>query len=219
MTAQRRVDRKIQKHIKAAERDAEKLLAATLGASERGSTIGSPALGPKVTTLPSVVEDTDVPEEELDAIVEGVEDADVEVPVERDDVEAEEAERPAPPPLWQLDVEHTQLQPEEAFFLLFALPCLSLQFSDPFAPLPSTSSPPPPLSILQAWSLFLSSSSPAPSAGLSDTRLARYDNPFLIQYAVYHHFRSLGWVVRSGIKFCTDWVLYGPGGPVGGHAE
>ncbi|ORY41829.1 hypothetical protein BCR35DRAFT_311315 [Leucosporidium creatinivorum] len=29
----------------------------------------------------------------------------------------------------------------------------------------------------------------------------------------------MGWVVRSGVKFCCEWVLYGQGGPVGGHAE
>jgi tRNA-splicing endonuclease subunit Sen2 len=56
----------------------------------------------------------------------------------------------------------------------------------------------------------------------------RPDNDFLVSYVVYHHFRSLGWVVRNGIKFCVDWVLYkgadgsgrgGGVGPVGGHAE
>lgn len=46
----------------------------------------------------------------------------------------------------------------------------------------------------------------------------RFDNPFLVQYVVYHHFRSLGWVVKSGIKFCVDWLLYKKG-PVFSHAE
>ncbi|PWN38225.1 uncharacterized protein FA14DRAFT_119851 [Meira miltonrushii] len=47
---------------------------------------------------------------------------------------------------------------------------------------------------------------------------ARADNPFLIQYVAYHHFRSLGWVVRTGTKFCVDWLLYKKG-PAFSHAE
>jgi tRNA-splicing endonuclease subunit Sen2 len=35
---------------------------------------------------------------------------------------------------------------------------------------------------------------------------------------VYHHFRSLGWVPRAGIKFGVDWLLY-TRGPVFDHAE
>lgn len=48
--------------------------------------------------------------------------------------------------------------------------------------------------------------------------LDRLDNPFLVNYAVYHHYRSLGWVIKSGIKFCVDMVLY-KRGPVFHHAE
>ena len=43
------------------------------------------------------------------------------------------------------------------------------------------------------------------------------DDPFLVSYAVYHYFRSLGWVVKPGIKFCCDWLLYRKG-PVFSHA-
>ncbi|KAF2220577.1 hypothetical protein BDZ85DRAFT_203737 [Elsinoe ampelina] len=46
----------------------------------------------------------------------------------------------------------------------------------------------------------------------------RPDNPFLLQYVVYHHYRSLGWVVRPGAKFAADWLLYNRG-PVFSHAE
>ena len=46
----------------------------------------------------------------------------------------------------------------------------------------------------------------------------RFDNPFLVNYAVYHHYRSLGWVIKSGIKFCVDLLLY-KRGPVFHHAE
>lgn len=160
----------------------------------------------------------------LEKIVEEQEDVDA-VAVEQGAAETEEVDEPvAPPPLWQLDAEHTQLQPEEAFFLLFSLGALSLRSSSPFDP-PSTP-PSPILSILGAWRLFLLDGATLlspPSAGLSsptvDPRLARFDSPFLVNYASYHHFRSMGWVVRSGVKFCADWVLYGLGGPVGGHAE
>jgi tRNA-splicing endonuclease subunit Sen2 len=44
------------------------------------------------------------------------------------------------------------------------------------------------------------------------------DNPFLINYVVYHHYRSLGWVVKGGLKFCVDYLLY-KRGPVFSHAE
>jgi len=46
----------------------------------------------------------------------------------------------------------------------------------------------------------------------------RFDNPFLLHYVVYHHYRSLGWVVKTGLKFCVDYLLY-KRGPVFTHAE
>ena len=46
----------------------------------------------------------------------------------------------------------------------------------------------------------------------------RFDNPFLVNYAAYHYYRSLGWVVKGGIKFCVDLLLY-KRGPVFHHAE
>ncbi|KDN42597.1 hypothetical protein K437DRAFT_237610 [Tilletiaria anomala UBC 951] len=62
-------------------------------------------------------------------------------------------------------------------------------------------------------SALLRSSSPAQLA-----LLRRPDNPFLLAYVAYHYFRSLGWVVKSGTKFCVDYLLY-KRGPVFGHAE
>ena len=53
---------------------------------------------------------------------------------------------------------------------------------------------------------------------LPDAPNDRFDNPFLIHYAAYHHYRSLGWVVKGGIKFCVDYLLY-KRGPVFSHAE
>lgn len=104
------------------------------------------------------------------------------------------------------DSEHLQLMNEEAFFLLFAIGCLNVTSEDD----PDLQSIP----ILQLWKLFCR----AALQGNEDLTI-RPDNPFILSYVVYHHFRSLGWVVRSGIKFCADWVLYGSRGPVGGHAE
>jgi len=46
----------------------------------------------------------------------------------------------------------------------------------------------------------------------------RFDNPFLVNYVVYHRYRSLGWTVKGGIKFCVDLLLY-KRGPVFHHAE
>jgi tRNA-splicing endonuclease subunit Sen2 len=46
----------------------------------------------------------------------------------------------------------------------------------------------------------------------------RFDNPFLLHYVLFHHYRSLGWVVKGGIKFCVDYLLY-KRGPVFSHAE
>jgi len=43
------------------------------------------------------------------------------------------------------------------------------------------------------------------------------DDPFLLSYVVYHHFRSLGWVIRPGVKFAVDYLLYNRG-PVFSHA-
>ncbi|GAA5822313.1 hypothetical protein JCM3770_001567 [Rhodotorula araucariae] len=209
VTALRRIERKGTKLAKKLERDAERLLAASAAASA----LGSPA--PSASALP-------------DLALEGVADVkgkgkEVAPEEAREDDEADEQD--PPPPLWQLDAEHSQLQPEEAFFLIFALNSLRLTVSDPFADPPAFASSSPRLSILAAFRLFLLSAYPSlppalasPPSGV-DPRLARLDSPFLLAYAAYHHFRSMGWVVRSGVKFCVDWVLYGQGGPVGGHAE
>ena len=90
------------------------------------------------------------------------------------------------------DVEHLQLTLQEAWFLSWALGCLTILHNN----VPITSH--------HFWSTITSSK--------------RFDNPFLVQYVAYHHFRSLGWVVKGGIKFCVDYLLY-KRGPVFSHAE
>ncbi|RKF77875.1 putative tRNA-splicing endonuclease subunit tsp-2 [Golovinomyces cichoracearum] len=102
------------------------------------------------------------------------------------------------------DEEHLQLTLEEAFFLSYALECLSVLD-------PVTGSP---ISNRKLFSLCRQLSSFPPSA----EQLSSSDDRFMINYVVYHHYRSLGWVVRSGIKFSVDYMLYNRG-PVFSHAE
>jgi tRNA-splicing endonuclease subunit Sen2 len=52
----------------------------------------------------------------------------------------------------------------------------------------------------------------------SQAHSLRPDNPFLVNYVFLHHYRSLGWVVKSGVKFSVDYLLY-KRGPVFHHAE
>ncbi|KAH7107703.1 hypothetical protein BKA62DRAFT_631322 [Auriculariales sp. MPI-PUGE-AT-0066] len=101
------------------------------------------------------------------------------------------------------DLEFLQLTLEEAFFLAWSLDVLRV----------TDSSTQTVMSLPRLWQTAQAAHS---LLGLDAT--PRADNPFLIRYAVYHHFRSLGWVVRSGIKFCTDYLLYNRG-PVFTHAE
>lgn len=100
--------------------------------------------------------------------------------------------------------EHLQLTPSEAFFLVYGLGILSIQDQENHTTL-STS---------DLFTLFRQHSHfpPQPTSSLTP------DDPFLLTYTAYHHFRSLGWVVRPGIKFAVDWLLY-LRGPVFSHAE
>lgn len=102
------------------------------------------------------------------------------------------------------DQEHLQLTSEEAFFLAYALGIL--QIHDPAINTIMTT-----LDLLTAFRRH--SYFPPIAAASQDPR-----DPFLPSYAVYHHFRSLGWVVRPGIKFAVDWLLY-LRGPAFTHAE
>lgn len=127
------------------------------------------------------------------------------------------------------DEEHLQLTPEEAFFLTYALGALEVVHHD--SDTTEISSP----GVLPTWYLVrlfvLHATSPLPeeamqrlqstlshtSSTISTTPIAP-DNQFILRYVVYHHFRSLGWVVRPGIKFAVDFLLY-LRGPAFHHAE
>ncbi|KAF8328447.1 uncharacterized protein EI90DRAFT_3065397 [Cantharellus anzutake] len=104
------------------------------------------------------------------------------------------------------NMEHFQLTLQEAFFLMWGLDCLLIL--DPMTERY--------LTVEETWDTFLSAHTfPIPK---SISKHKRCDNPFLVHYVAYHHFRSLGWVVKSGIKFCVDYLLYRRG-PVFSHAE
>ncbi|KAH0414900.1 hypothetical protein KCU90_g15223, partial [Aureobasidium melanogenum] len=100
--------------------------------------------------------------------------------------------------------EHLQLNLEESFFLSYALGSLRILDSNTKQPL----STPSLLTLFRQHSHF-------PTA---PTSTLRSDDPFLLNYVVYHHYRSLGWVVRPGVKFSCDFLLYNRG-PVFSHAE
>lgn len=107
--------------------------------------------------------------------------------------------------------EHLQLSNEEAFFLAYGLGALQIYDTPTTSKTQSTS----PASISTLLQLFCHHSfQPA----RDHTAALQPDDPFMVSYTVYHHFRSLGWVIRSGVKFGTDYLLYNRG-PVFSHAE
>lgn len=132
------------------------------------------------------------------------------------------------------DLEHLQLTPEETFFLVYTLGVLAI-IRGGVSPVTGSQSQYPPWYLMR---LFCGYASQPAGEGNTHLHLAyhsqevlhqRYptisavpriepDNPFLLKYVVYHHFRSLGWVVRPGIKFAVDYLLY-LRGPAFTHAE
>nr|XP_033776822.1 tRNA-splicing endonuclease subunit Sen2 [Geotrypetes seraphini]XP_033776823.1 tRNA-splicing endonuclease subunit Sen2 [Geotrypetes seraphini] len=80
--------------------------------------------------------------------------------------------------------EYLQLSLEEAFFLVYALGCLTVCYNEE------------PLTILKLWEVF---SIIQPS--------------FQTIYMAYHYFRSKGWVPKVGLKYGTDLLLYRKGPP------
>ncbi|XP_011883007.1 PREDICTED: tRNA-splicing endonuclease subunit Sen2 isoform X2 [Vollenhovia emeryi] len=74
---------------------------------------------------------------------------------------------------------------EETFFLLFGLGCLQVIHFDGSL-----------LDINSAWLYF-----------------CKEKPDFLQKYVVYHYYRSKGWVVKPGIKYGADFLLYKDGPP------
>ncbi|XP_008853126.1 tRNA-splicing endonuclease subunit Sen2 [Nannospalax galili] len=81
-------------------------------------------------------------------------------------------------------LEYLQLSLEEAFFLVYALGCLSIYYEKE------------PLTILKLWQAFTS-----------------IQPTFRTTYMAYHYFRSKGWVPKVGLKYGTDLLLYRKGPP------
>ncbi|KAF7395612.1 hypothetical protein HZH68_009662 [Vespula germanica] len=74
---------------------------------------------------------------------------------------------------------------EETFFLMFGLGCLQLIHFDGTL-----------MDINNAWLYF-----------------SKEDTNFVQKYVVYHYFRSKGWVVKPGLKYGGDFLLYKEGPP------
>ncbi|CAH2352865.1 tRNA-splicing endonuclease subunit Sen2p [[Candida] railenensis] len=87
------------------------------------------------------------------------------------------------------NLEYLQLQAVESFYLKFALGAIDIFEQN---------------ESLSSLELFKKCNS--------------IDSKFMLNYVVYHHFRSLGWCARSGIKFGCDMLLYKRGPPFS-HAE
>jgi len=102
------------------------------------------------------------------------------------------------------DQEHLQLTMEEAFFLSYSLGALSILDPATNKAIPNE----------KLFDLFRKSSHFPPLAN----PILSPDDPFMLNYVVYHHYRSLGWCVRGGAKFSVDFMLYNRG-PVFSHAE
>ncbi|KAL7271582.1 tRNA splicing endonuclease subunit sen2 [Rhizina undulata] len=133
-------------------------------------------------------------------------------------------ERPQRPVVDVEDLEHLQLTIEEAFFLSYGLGALKitdsatgvwtyprrlLDIETDIGAIKETIPQKDLLPLFRENSYF-----PALAPGSE----LQPDDPFMVNYVVYHHFRSLGWVVKPGIKFAVDYLLYNRG-PVFSHAE
>jgi tRNA-splicing endonuclease subunit Sen2 len=130
------------------------------------------------------------------------------------------------------DIEHLQLTPEEAFYLTYVLGALDIiqgDFVNGNMALPAwyllrlysayALSPVDDTHLISLKKMFQYRARLADkTAALPPSLQIAPDNPFLLKYVVYHHFRSLGWVVRPGIKFAVDYLLY-LRGPAFHHAE
>ncbi|KAI9013004.1 hypothetical protein BC832DRAFT_274837 [Gaertneriomyces semiglobifer] len=97
-----------------------------------------------------------------------------------------------------VDPERYQLMPEEAFFLAHCLGILAVKESEEGC-------------ILSAAELWKRQRN-------INSETTDVSKEFAVRYAAYHYYRSRGWVVKSGIKFGTDFVLYKKG-PIFRHSD
>lgn len=142
-------------------------------------------------------------------------------PVSAGDLDLDDSEDAEPEELE--NVEHLQLTLQEALFLAWNLDCLTVLHPDSVRAIShrqrncklNRQSQLEPMSLHALWTSFQRAHLPI---SIDTPQDLQFDNPFLINYVVYHHYRSLGWVVKGGIKFCVDYLLY-KRGPVFSHAE
>ncbi|KAG0270034.1 tRNA splicing endonuclease subunit sen2 [Actinomortierella ambigua] len=137
------------------------------------------------------------------------------------------------------DIEHLQLSLEEAFFLVFAVEAIAVYAFSSSSPSSSSSlsstlsstkgTAQQPMTIRECWRRFAEASMVAgvPSSTTTTTTTTTtartllpsgWENPFVVRYVAYHHFRSHGWVVKDGLKYGVDFLLYRKG-VVFGHSE
>lgn len=145
--------------------------------------------------------DTRVPQE----ADETVKPSNVEQPTTMKEVEQQDAPFVPEEPVVEVNQEHLQLTLEEAFFLAYGLGVLEIKETPAAEPIKTTDL----FTLSRRHSVF------PPATNMSQLCP---DDSFLLNYAVYHYYRSLGWVVRPGVKFSADYMLYNRG-PVFSHAE
>ena len=126
-------------------------------------------------------------------------------------ISATGADTTTPPLRDEPNQEHLQLTPSEAFFLTYAVDVLDIHASSTSSDILSTSSL---LTLFRRHSYFPSK----PQPQLSSELALSHNDPFLLSYTAYHHYRALGWVIRPGLKFGCDFLLYYRG-PAFSHAE
>ncbi|KAH9989811.1 hypothetical protein BJV77DRAFT_1015309 [Russula vinacea] len=95
------------------------------------------------------------------------------------------------------DMEHMQLTLAEAFFLTWALDCLTICHPKRYDRLSMSRVN----ALREIWVAFQ-------TAYLSPCTRSTSRQSFLINYVFFHHYRSLGWVVKNGVKFSVDYLLY-----------
>jgi len=125
------------------------------------------------------------------------------------------------------DYEHLQLSLEEAFFLVFAVECLTISTpatgpnaADYLTNRDSTRARG--MSIQECWLRFAEASSVLALNQELSLSTRDFDltpgNRFVVRYVVYHYYRSQGWIVKDGLKYGTDFLLYKKG-LVFGHSQ
>jgi len=113
--------------------------------------------------------------------------------------EAQETEVPMEKvPEW----EDMQLDLQETMYLVDEAKCLDVLYRPLSSPNTMISIENKLMSSQECWNHF---------ATMHGGSLQDATNRFIVNYVAYHYFRSRGWVVRSGLKFGVDYVLYRQG--------